>query len=209
MKRFFLILICALLLSATGVAQPESIGAGLSFATKKRFNGGDTGNPGLNLKTWIPLDKKKTFHIVPSATVYNPLKTRPDPLYVVTTVMFHADLDAQYLFLRDKNLKLGATVGGNYTYISTKNKLESTIPASLMPVDSTLSGFGPTAGAVLEMRINAKWDFILSAKYNFTGLRAGDKMRGEGLLAAPLGAPVIQVHGAYYFSRGGSGYYRR
>jgi hypothetical protein len=209
MKKPLSIVVLLLLMTATAFSQPERIGAGLAFATKKRFNGGDTGNPGLNLRTWIPVDKGKYFHIVPSVSAYNPLQTRPNPAWIVTTYMFQGDLDVQYKFFQEKTLKLAAIAGLNYTYISTSNELLISVPANQSPVDSTLTGFGPNLGVALEMRMGPFWDFILSGRYKFTGLRAGDPAFNESFLVADLGAPVIQVHAVYYFTSRGRGYTRR
>lgn len=208
MKKPLSIIVVLLLISAAGFSQPERIGAGLAFATKKRFNGGDTGNPGLNLRTWIPVDKGKNFHIVPSVSAYNPL-ARKYTTRIVTTYMFAADLDVQYKFFQEKTLKLAAIAGLNYTYISTSNELLISVPANQSPVDSTLTGFGPNLGVALEMRMGPFWDFILSGRYKFTGLRAGDPAFNEPFLVADIGAPVIQVHAVYYFTSRGRGYTKR
>jgi len=209
MKKFATFLLFSIFTSLLLQAQPERIGAGLSFATKKRFNGGDTGNPGLNVRTWIPLDKNKTFHIVPSVSVFNPLDTRPTPAWIVTTYMFHADLDVQVKVFQEKTLKIAALTGMNYTHIISRNEVLIAVPPSQAPVDSTLSGFGPNIGVALEMRMSPFIDFILSGRYNFSGLRAGDPSLNEKLLVAPLSAPVIQVHAVYYFTSRGRGYSRR
>lgn len=187
-------------ISATAVSQPERVGAGLTFATKKRFNGGDTGNPGLNVKTWIPVDKKKVFHIVPSVSAFMPLEVNHTS-YLTTTYMFHGDLDFQARIVRERYVKLVGIAGINYRHIVSRNRIVLSLPEE--PVDSTLSGFGPAIGAALEMRMDANWDFIVSARYSFTGLRPGDASAGERFLVAPLASPVIQAHAVYYFySRG-------
>lgn len=209
MKKVLFIILSVLLLSNPVFAQPERIGAGLSFATKKRFNGGDTGNPGLNVRTWIPVDKRKNIHVMPSVTAFNPLKTRPNPAWIVTTYMFHADLDVQYKFFQEKTLKVVGLAGLNYTHIISKNELLISVPPSSAPVDSTIFGIGPTIGAGLEMRMSPFVDFILSGRYSFTGLRSGDPAYNEGVLVAPLSAPVIQLHAVYYFTSRGRGYSRR
>lgn len=203
MKRFLILTIMAIGIPALTWAQPERIGAGLTFTVKKRFNGGDTGNPGLNLRTWIPVDKRKALHIVPSVSVFNPHKIN-HVSHITTTYMFHGDLDLQYRLFHEKSLKLIGVGGVNYTHIISRNKIEYSVPD--IPVDSTLSGFGPTVGLSLEMRMSSNWDFIVSGRYSFTGLRAGDPTLGEKFLVAPMSTPVIQVHAVYYFRSRGRGY---
>ncbi len=204
MRKLLIIGLLSLISVSAVWAQPERVGAGLTFATKKRFNGGDTGNPGLNIRTWIPLHKNRSFYLVPSATIFNYLVIN-HVTHHTTTYMFHGDLDFQYVFFRDKDLKLAATAGLNYTHIISRNELMiAGLPDP--PIDSTVYGFGPAIGAVMEMRMASHWDFILSGKYSFAGLRAGDTSAGEGILIAPLSAPIIQIYAVYYFS--GRGYSR-
>lgn len=207
MKKLIFLFVLGLLISETVVAQPERIGAGLTFAAKKRFNGGDTGNPGLNLKTWISVDKRKMLYIVPSATVFNPLEVNHTS-HQTTNYMFHGDLDVQYTVVHDNTLKLVAIAGMNYTHIISKNNIEFLIPGQVV-VDSTVSGFGPAIGAALEMRMSPFVDFIVTGKYSFAGLRAGDTAIGEPVLVTPLASPIIQIHAVYYFISRGRGYSRR
>ncbi len=207
MKKLFIISISVMLLTAAAEAQPERIGAGLTFATKRRFNGGDTGNPGLNIRTWIPLDKRKFFHLVPSATMFNYLVMN-HVSHLTTTYMFHGDLDLQYMFFHEKTIQLAAIAGINYTHIISRHDL-AIVSMPDPPVDSTAAGFGPSVGAAMEMRMGPHWDFIVSGRYSFAGLRAGDPAMGEGILTAPLSAPIIQVHAVYYFRSRGRGYSRR
>lgn len=202
MKKLLFIGVSLMLLTVTVMAQPEKIGAGLTFATKKRFNDvGDTGNPGLNIRTWIPLDQRRTFYVVPSATVFNPLEDS-NSLLISTTYMFHGDLELQYTLFTDKTLKLVAAAGMNYTHIISK--IEPLIEVPDLPQDSAVAGFGPVIGAALEMRMSPYWDFIVSGRYSFAGLSMGEKPDGGNALVAPLSAPIIQVHAVYYFSSRGS-----
>jgi hypothetical protein len=202
MKKLLLIGVSLVLLTVTVTAQPEKIGAGLTFATKKRFNDvGDTGNPGLNIRTWIPIDKRRVFYVVPSATVFNPLEIS-NSLFISTTYMFHGDLELQYTLFTDKTLKLVAAAGMNYTHIISR--IEPLLSLPNMPQDSAIGGFGPVIGAALEMRMSPYWDFIVSGKYSFAGLRMGDTSLGERAVVAPLSAPIIQVHAVYYFFSRGS-----
>ena len=206
MKRLLLILLPVLFFTLTVAAQPERIGAGLTFATKKRFRDGDTGNPGLNIKTWIPLNKKQVLHLTPSVTLFNPLVVN-HTTHLTTTYMFHGDLDLQYLFFHEKTMKLVALGGINYTHIISR--IEEVISIPDLPADSAVSGLGPSIGAAMEMRMSPHWDFIVSGRYSFTGLSLGDTNSGERFITAPLSAPILQVHAFFYFTTRGRGYSRR
>jgi hypothetical protein len=167
---------------------------------------GDTGNPGLNVKTWISLDQRSVFQIVPSVSAFMPLEVNHTS-YLTTTYMFHGDLDFHARLFKEKSLKFVALAGVNYRRIISRNKMVISLPEE--PVDSTISGVGPTLGLSLEMRMNASWDFVVAARYSFTGLRPGDRSAGERFLVAPLASPVIQVQAVYYFYRRGRGYFYR
>ncbi|MEX0981864.1 MAG: hypothetical protein WD577_05220 [Bacteroidales bacterium] len=206
MKRLLLILVPVLFFTTTVVAQPERIGAGLTFSTEKRFNEGATGNPGVNIKTWIPLSKKRVFHLTPSVTLFNPQVVNQIK-YLTTTYMFHGDLDLQYLVFHEKTMKLVALGGINYTHIISR--IEEVITFPEIPADSSVTGLGPSMGAAMEMRMSPHWDFIVSGRYNFAGLRLGDATAGEKFMTAPLSAPILQVHAVYYFTSRGRGYSRR
>ncbi len=207
MRKLLLITGMVLLAAASLNAQPERIGAGLTFATKKRLeNGGLTGNPGINIRTWIPLDKRLIFHLVPSVTVFNPLENNATD-YISNTYMFFADVDFQARLLHDKTLKLVALAGVNYTKIISNNEMLMSLPEP--PEDQNISGFGPSLGSALEMRMSAQWDFIVSARYLFGGLKKGEVTSDEPFLVAPLSSPIIQVHGVYYFHSRGRGYLRK
>lgn len=209
MKRFFLVIFSIALTSATTLAQPEfeRIGVGLSFASKRSFNNGFTGNPGLNVKSWIAIDARKMFHVVPSITLYNPLE-KSNQSFVTTNTMLHGDLDLQYRLLHEKTLKLVAIAGFNYTHIISKNFIVWEIPYLVVTDDQTF-GFGPNIGAALEMRMGSSWDFIASAKYSFSGIQRGDPDLEQRIIIASLASPVIQIHGVYYFSSRGKGYSKR
>lgn len=202
MKKLLFIGVFLMLLTVTLMAQPEKIGAGLTFATKRRINDvGDTGNPGLNIRTWIPIDKRRTFYVVPSATVFRPLEISKSH-FISTTYMLHGDLELQYTIFSDKTLKLITAAGMNYTHIISR--IEPLLEVPDLPQDSTFAGFGPVIGAALEMRMSPYWDFIVSGKYSFAGLRMGETSLGERAVVAPLSAPIIQVHAVYYFISRGS-----
>ncbi len=202
-KKTLFIVTGLLLLGVSLFAQPERIGVGLAFSTKKRFNNSDTGNPGVNLATWIRLDRKKTMYLVPSVSVFNPL-TMNHTSFLATNYMVQADLDFHYMAYHEKTLKLVALAGLNYTGIISRNEMVISVP--LPPVDSTLQGFGPNIGAALEMRMGSMWDFIVTGKYKFTGLKFNDPALEQGLLSAPLSAFVVQIHAVYYFRGRGKGY---
>jgi len=72
-----------------------------------------------------------------------------------------------------------------------------------------VSGLGPSLGAAMEMRMSPHWDFIVSGRYSFSGLRLGDTTAGENYITAPLSAPILQVHAVFYFTSRGRGYSRR
>lgn len=207
MKKLLLLLVLVLISSAIALGQPERVGAGLTFSTKRRFNGGDTGNPGINIKTWIALDKRKRLHVTPSFTIFNPLEINHTS-HQTTNTMFHGDLDFQYQVFHEKTLKLVAIAGLNYTRIISKNVIVVVIPNDPV-VDSTISAFGPSIGAALEMRMSPFFDFIVSGRYAFAGLHLGDPALDEKLVVAPLSSPVIQIHAVYYFSSRSRGYSRR
>ena len=206
MIRWLLILLVVLFFATNVAAQPERIGAGLTFATKKRFNNGDTGNPGVNVKTWIPLNKKLVFHLTPSVTLFNPQVVN-HTTHLTTNYMFYGDLDLQYLFFHEKTMKLVVLGGINYTHIISR--IEEVISVPEIPADSAVSGFGPSFGAAMEMRMSPYWDFIVSGRYSLAGLKLGDDTAGEGFITAPLSAPILQVHAVFYFTSRGRGYSRR
>lgn len=219
MKRIISICIVLLLMSISAAAQPERIGVGLSFAEKIDFNynTGVTGNPGLNVKTWINLDKRQTMSIVPSITAYNPhTKTPNTSAYFTKTYLFHGDLDFQYRIFRENTLTVVGMAGLNYSHIITDVIVSEQITgATNLPQDSATFGIGPNIGAGLEMRMGSQWDFNVSAKYAFPGLIANapgtqsvfneDKPK---LLSSPLTALVIQVHAVYYFKGRNKGFRR-
>ena len=71
LKYFLSIIGIILLCNINSIAQVHRIGGGLAFASGAEFNYGETGNPGLTVKTWLALNKRSTFHIMPSISVYN------------------------------------------------------------------------------------------------------------------------------------------
>lgn len=204
MRRILFLSAVALLVSTYLYAQPERIGAGLTFATKRRFGQSDTGNPGLNIKTWIALDKRMTFHLAPSLTAFNPL-TINHTTHLSTSNMFHADLDAQYRVYQDRTLKVIVQAGFHMTYISSKNEMLISLPEPIE--DIRTMRYGPAGGAALEMRMSSRFDFILSGKYVYDGFAIASI--GDTRELDPSHYPIIQIHGVYYFVDRGRGYSKR
>lgn len=212
MKRFISISIILFLMSNAAIAQPDRIGAGLTFAQKIWFNGADTGNPGLNIKTWIKLDKRKTMFLVPSISAYNShLKTYTTNF--TTNYLFQADLDFQYRVFTEKTLSVIALAGVNATYLYSA--VEARISVLVPKENDAIFGFGPNIGAGLEMRMASSWDFNVTGKYAFPGLELNapgtisiwDESKPK-LLSSPLTALVIQVQAVYYFKGRGKGWRR-
>lgn len=202
MKKIFYTSFVLLGIAASLYAQPERVGVGLAFAQKVRFNNGDTGNPGINLKTWISLGEEDRLYLVPSVTAFNPGRISKTSHWV-TNYRFHGDLDIQYLLYHEKTLKLTAFAGVNYSYMSSTNEIIVTPP--VMPVDSSLYGFGPSLGASLEMRMHSFWDFIVSARYTAASFNPGSSVQYP-FFDAPLTGLIIQVHAVYYFYGRRKGY---
>jgi len=151
------------IISSNAFAQPERIGAGLSFANTLEFNNGETSNPGVFLKTWISLDKKRKVHLVPSVTAYNKYKYDPGT-FILKNYMFQGDIDGQYVVFREKTVKVIGYAGANFTY------LYSTFSPTLTSYTGPLSdakdwAIGGNIGAGLELRMASRWDFIVSGKY--------------------------------------------
>lgn len=213
MKKIISISIVLLLISISAAAQPDRMGVGLSFAQKIRFNQGDTGNPGLNVKTWINLDKRRIMSLVPSITAYSPHTVKPNSSYFTTTYLFHADFDFQYRIFKEKTLTVVGMAGVNYSHLISTVTMLISLPDP--PLGDAIFGVGPNIGAGLEMRMSDNWDFNVSAKYAFPGLivRAPGTIsifdeNKPKLLSSPLTALVIQVHAVYYFKGRGKGYRR-
>jgi len=214
MKRFFWISVVLIMMSATSFAQPDRIGIGLSFSELIRFNKGDTGNPGINIKTWVPLDRRRTMFIVPSLTVYNPHAEKPNSSYYTTTYLLHGDLDFQYRIYNERTLTVIGFAGVNYTHIISK--IELLISMLDPPTEDATFGIGPNIGAGLEMRMSSFWDFNVNAKYAFPGIAFNDPasvpltdpITKPKFIYSPLSALVIEVQAVYYFSGRGKGYGR-
>ena len=175
--------LCALILlgGLNASAQINRIGAGFAFSSGVDFNNGETGNPGIVLKTWVRLNKAHTLHLTPSLTAFN--RYRSETGYsILKNLMFHGDLDLQYTVFREGTVKLGAFAGGNLMYLTSD--FEPIVdPGSETISDATDLTVGGNLGAALELRMAPKWDFYISGKYVFS----------------KYAQFVISVQGVYYF----------
>ena len=155
-----------LLFSINTCAQVHRVGGGLSFASGAEFNYGETGNPGLTIKTWLALDKRSSIHIVPSISVYN--RYRLETGYsILTNYMFHGDLDAQYTFFQEGTVKAMVFGGGNFTYLTSNYEPLYPTGNEIITNDNDYA-IGGNVGAGLELRMAPKWDFNVSGKYLFS-----------------------------------------
>jgi len=156
----------ALVINVGSSAQVHRVGGGLSFASGVDYNSGETGNPGLTLKTWLALNKPSTLHIVPSVTGYFPY-SRETGYSILTNYMFHGDLNLQYAFFQEGGVKVVGFGGGNFSYLASsyESLSENTIETN---GDVSDYAFGGNIGAGLELRMAPKWDFNVSGKYLFS-----------------------------------------
>ena len=180
--RFYcFVLILFLLGSQDGNAQISRIGAGLAFSTPADFNYGETGNPGILVKTWFILNKPRTLQLSPSITAFN--RYRVETGYsILTNYMFHGDLDLQFTFFQEGNVKAAAFAGGNVMYL-TSDFEPLVVTGNETITDTTDLALGGNLGAALELRMAPKWDFFISGKYTFSSYSQF----------------VISVQGVYYF----------
>jgi hypothetical protein len=170
-----------LLAGLNSSAQVHRIGAGFSFSSGADFNYGETGNPGLFVKTWLAVNKASTLHVVPSITAYNRYKLSTG-YSVLTNNMFMGDVNFQYTFFKEGTVAAVAFGGGNVTYlISDYEPLIVTGNSSIE--DKSEFALGANLGAGLELRMAAKWDFNISGKYLFS----------------KYSQFIISVQGVYYF----------
>jgi len=190
MRIFVFSIFLSIMTTGLVLSQPDRIGAGLAFANALDFNSGETSNPGLFLKTWIALDRKSNFHIVPSVTAFNRYKFDPGA-YILKNYMFHGDIDGQYVFFRERTVKVTGFGGANFTYLkSTYEPLYANPYITLSDADDW--AIGGNIGAGLELRMTDHWDFNVSGKYKIS----------------KYAQFVISVNAAYYF-RGRGRSYRR
>ena len=154
------------LLSINSHAQVHRVSAGLCFASGAEFNFGETGNPGITLKTWLALDKRSSLHIVPSITAYSPYRLETG-WSILSNYMFQGDLDLQFAFFEEGTVKAMAFGGGNFTYLASY--FEALIVTGNETItDQTDYAIGANVGAGLELRMAPKWDFNVSGKYLFS-----------------------------------------
>jgi len=142
------------------------------------------GNPGVKVKTWIALDRKSTFHIVPAITGFN-RNVLELGYYDINNYMFMGDLDAQYMLFKEGTLKIVAFAGANFTYLNSvvaQTDPKYPIP-EYAPGDVSEISPGANLGAGLELRMAAHWDMNVSAKY----------------IMSKYSQVLISVEGVYYF----------
>jgi hypothetical protein len=161
--------------------QVHRIGAGFSFASGTDFNYGETGNPGVFVKTWLAVNKASTLLVVPSITAYNRYK-RSTGYSILTNYMFHGDLDLQYTFFIEGTVKAMAFGGGNVTYLISDYE-PLVITGNETITDEKDLAVGGNLGAGLELRMAPRWDFNISGKYIFSRYSQF----------------IISVQGVYYF----------
>ena len=180
----------SLLSGVKTMGQIHRMAVGFSFASGTSFNYGETGNPGLFVKTWVRLNKANTFHVVPTITAYNRYKLSTG-YSILTNYMFHGDVDLQYLFFREGGVKVVAFGGGNVTYLTSEYE-PLIVTGNESITDATDVALGGNLGVGLELKMAPKFDFNISGKYVFS----------------KYSQFIISVSGSYYFkSRRGA--YRR
>ena len=173
--------ILLLVAGLNGYGQIHRIGGGLTFSTGAEFNYGETGNPGVVVKTWLALNKASTIHIVPSVTAYNRYKLETG-MYVLTNLMFQGDLDFQYTIFQESTVKAIVFGGGNATYLDS-NFEPVVVTGNETVTDESDFAMGANVGAGLELKMAPKWDFNISGKYLFS----------------KYSQFIISVQGVYYF----------
>lgn len=165
-KCILLSLCFALIITIGSKAQIHRVGGGLAFASGVDYNSGETGNPGLAVRSWLAINKPSTLHIVPSLTVFNRYR-RETGYSILTTYMLQGDLDLQYAFFQEPSVRAVAFGGGNFTYLSsTFDALIETNNENINDANDYV--FGGNVGAGLELRMAPKLDFNVSAKYLFS-----------------------------------------
>ncbi len=177
------LLLSVLLMTAclSGFGQIHRIGGGVTFSSGAEFNYGETGNPGVVLKTWLALNKASTLHIVPSVTAYNRYKLETG-YSILTNLMFQGDLDFQYTLFQEGTVKAVAFGGGNVTYLNSDFE-PIIVTGNETITDESDFAIGGNLGAGLELRMAPKWDFNISGKYLFS----------------KYSQFIISVQGVYYF----------
>lgn len=167
-------------------AQIQRVGTGLSFTSGYEFNGVEVGNPGLKLKTWVTLDKKNNFHIVPTLTAFN-RNVFSTGYYTVSNYLFLGDLDAQAVVYWERTLKIVAFAGANVSYMNSvvaQNDPKYPLP-EYAPTNTSDRTIGANIGAGLELRMAAQWDMNVSAKY----------------VVSRYSQVILSVEGVYFFKK--------
>jgi len=180
-KVTFFLAVMLLVACQGSFGQIHRVGGGFTFSTGAEFNYGETGNPGLVLKTWLALNKASTLHIVPSLTAFNRYKLETG-YSILTNLMFHGDLVVQYTFFQEGNVKTVAFGGGNLCYLNSDFE-PVVITGNETITDEADFAAGANLGAGLELRMAPKWDFNISGKYIFS----------------KYSQFIISVQGVYYF----------
>lgn len=169
-------------------AQPDKIGIGLAFNTGLYINGQKTGNPAILAKTWINLDKDRTFYIVPSLSAYNRYRYS-NGYEIVKNYMFHGDLDWQFRIYQEKTLKVIGFAGGNIMYlISDYEPLIAGLSGTISD-DKDLAA-GGNVGLGLEMRMSSYFDFHVTGKLTVSKSLDTDVLYKQA---------IITVQAVYYF----------
>jgi len=158
------VLILAGCLSSNG--QIHRIGGGLTFSSGADFNYGETGNPGIVLKTWLALNKASTMHIVPSATAFYRYKFETG-YSILTNLMFQGDLNFQYTIFHEGTVAAVAFGGANVTYLNSDYE-PLIVTGNETITDASDLVMGGNLGAGLELRMAPKWDFNITGKYLFS-----------------------------------------
>jgi hypothetical protein len=162
-------------------SQIHRIGGGLTFSSGADFNYGETGNPGIVLKTWLALNKASTMHIVPSVTAYNRYKFETG-YSILTNLMFQGDLNFQYTIFHEGTVAAVAFGGANVTYLHSDFE-PLIVTGNETITDASDLVMGANLGAGLELRMAPKWDFNITGKYLFSNYSQF----------------IISVQGVYYF----------
>ena len=165
-KHIFSIICLVVLFTINSEGQINKVGGGLNFASGIDFNYGETGNPGISIKTWIALDKRGTLNIVPSISAFNRYRLETGYM-ILTNYMFHGDLDAQYLVFQEGTVRAVVFGGGNFTYLTSFYE-PLVITGNETITDETDYSIGANLGGGLELRMAPKWDFLVSGKYIFS-----------------------------------------
>ena len=199
MKQFRTLIFSVLLTVLAGTvtesaAQILRVGAGLDFSTGADFNSNQSGNPGFKAKTWISLDKRSSFHIVPSVSAYN-RNTLGEGALAIKNYMIQGDLNGQYDVYADNTLKTIVFAGGNFTYMMSTVHIDPKYVDYYpnAPENQTDYAFGGNIGAGLELRMGPRWDMNVSAKYLFS----------------KYSQFILSVEGVYYFKSRRRSYRRR